>query len=92
MEFEGDYYEVFMESKLFLEKVQFPPRCRKVTDQELSQYPTLKRAIELASKNGDASLKVPPEEWENAVGFIQGSGCDCVEFNGSYYRVLFATA
>jgi len=52
IEFNGDYYEVLVESSIYLEKIEYPPKCVKVCDEELSEYPTLKRAIDLASKSG----------------------------------------
>ena len=42
IEFDGDYYEVLVESTVHLEKIEYPPKCAWVSEEELSEYPTLK--------------------------------------------------
>jgi len=91
IEFNGDYYELLVESKIYLEKIEYSPKCVKVSKDELSEYPTLKRAIDLASKNGEAVLNAPPEEWSRTLKFIREIG-GCIEVNGSCYTVGFLTA
>jgi len=92
IEFKGECYKVFVESKVFLEEPYYSPiNCRGVSEWELSNYPTLERALEIASKNGEASLKTQPEEWKKTADFIQNIGY-CIKVNGSYYVVSFPTA
>jgi hypothetical protein len=93
IKFKGECYKVFAESKVFLKEPYYSPtNCREVSEWALSNYPTLESAIEIASKNGEASLKTQPEEWERTFDFMQNMGCSCIEVNGSYYEIGFATA
>lgn len=93
IEFEGDYYDVFIETKLFLSRLEPPSECLKVIElSDLSGYPTLKRALDLAIESCEASLKTPPEEWEKTFDLMHGRGYTCIEVNGNYYEVGFATA
>jgi hypothetical protein len=62
-----------------------------VSEEELSEYPTLKRAIDLASKNEKAVLNAPPEEWSKTMKFIREIG-GCIDVSGSCYTVGFLTA
>jgi len=91
IEFNGDYYEICIECSIHLEKIEYPSKCVKISEEELSKYPTLKRAIDLASKNGKAMLNAPPEEWSRTMKFIREIG-GCIEVKGSCYTVGFLTA
>lgn len=88
IEFDGGYYELVVRTELVLTRFHYPSDCMSVTEQQLINYPTLKKALELADKSGSAILDAPPEEWKETASFIQG----CIEYNGSYYRVGFMTA
>jgi len=91
IQFNGNYYEIHVECSIHLEKIEYPFKCVKVSEEELSKYPTLKRAISLANKNGKAVLTAPPEEWSRTLNFIREIR-DCIEVNGSCYTVEFMMA
>ncbi len=91
IEFNGNYYEIHVEYSIHLEKIEYPFKCVKVSEEELSKYPTLKRAIYLANKNGKAMLTVPPEEWSRTLNFIREIR-GCIEVNGSCYTFEFMMA
>ena len=90
IEFNGDYYEIRIECSIYLEKIEYPSKCVKVSEEKLSEYPTLKRAIDLASKNEKAVLNAPPEEWSKTMKFIREIG-GSIDVNGSCYTVRFMT-
>ncbi|MFO7967934.1 MAG: hypothetical protein R6U44_10095 [Archaeoglobaceae archaeon] len=85
IKFEGEYYEVFVETNLSLSRYQ-TPSCMSVTKEQLEEYPTLQKALKKASESGEATLKTPPEEWREI------NVRDCVSYNGSQYRVGFSLA
>lgn len=87
IKFEGEYYEVIVETNLSLSRYQ-SPRCMHVTKEQLEEYPTLQKALEQASESesGEAALKTPPEEWREI--HVR----DCVSYNGSQYKVGFSLA
>ena len=83
---------MFVDTQLLLNRIKYPPECLKITEVELNKYPILKRALNLAIKNGWASLKISPEEWRKTSEFMQNMGYSCIEVDGTYYEVSFATA
>lgn len=87
IKFEGEYYEVIVETNFSLSRYQ-SPCCMHVTKEQLEEYPTLQKALEQASESesGEATLKTPPEEWREI--HVR----DCVSYNGSQYKVGFSLA
>lgn len=89
IKFEGEYYEVVVETNFSLTRYQ-SPRCMHVTKEQLEDYPTLLKALEKASESEEgATLKTPPEEWRETNSFVRG---DRVSYSGSEYKVGFSLA
>jgi len=91
----GKYFEVSTDCKVHLKKIQYPPSSyASVSEAELAECEVIKRAVDSAKKSGDgkAILKVSPEEWEEAIDFLQKKGSYIIEFNGEYYGFGFMTA
>ena len=86
LEFEGDYFIVFVDCSVRMKKVVIP-ECSEVTGGELQAYPALKKALISADEEGSAVLKASPEEWSRTMSFIKEKGC--IRFNGSNFAVQF---
>jgi len=61
--------------------------AKPLTDDELKELPTLKKALEIAEKEGKVTLKVSIEEY-NRMSSLSGW---CVEYRGKTYRVYLVT-
>ncbi len=71
------------------DKLEFAPdEFVIVTEEELDEYPELKRAVE--SPGGYFS--VDSEEWERTSDFLREKGASEIKVGNDYYRVYFMTA
>jgi len=64
--------------------------CSKVKhlmDEELKEFPTLKKALEIAEMEGKSLLKISVEEF-NRISSLSGS---CIEYKGKTYRIYLMT-
>ena len=61
--------------------------AKLLTDDELKELPTLKKALEIAKKEGKAVLRISVEEF-NRIGGLSGW---CVEYKGKTYRIYLIT-
>lgn len=61
--------------------------AKVLTDEELKDLPTLKKALEIAEKEGKATLKISIEEF-NKMRSLSGW---YVEYKGKTYRVYLIT-
>ncbi len=58
-----------------------------ITDEMLKDLPTLKKALEIAEKRGEVTLKITVEEF-NKMRYLSGH---CVEYRGKTYRIYLIT-
>ncbi len=58
-----------------------------ITDDMLKDLPTLKKALEIAEKRGEVTLKITVEEF-NKMRYLSGH---CVEYGGKTYRAYLVT-
>ncbi len=58
-----------------------------ITDDMLKDLPTLKKALEIAEKRGEVTLKITVEEF-NKMRHLSGH---CVEYRGKTYRIYLIT-
>jgi cell division protein FtsL len=61
--------------------------AKSLMDDELKELPTLKKALEIAGKEGKATLKISIEEY-NKMGGLSGW---CVEYKGKTYQIYLIT-
>lgn len=59
-----------------------------VTEEELDEYPVLKKAIE----SPGVYLGEDPGEWEQTIDFLNEKGAYEIKVKDDYYRIYFATA
>ena len=82
------YYEVFFKTGAVFRKFLDPADCVMLDDEKLERYSTLKKGLKKAEKVGSVVIAVSGEELNRA---IDSFGVEkCIEYNGSYYRVMFA--
>lgn len=62
--------------------------AKLLTDDELKELPTLKKALKIAEREGEAMLKILVEEF-NRMRSLSGW---CVEYKGKTYRIYLVTA
>ncbi|WP_226990616.1 hypothetical protein [Methanosarcina acetivorans] len=71
------------------EKLEFiPDEFVIVTEEELNEYPVLKKAIE----SPGVYFSADPEEWEQTIDFLEEKGAYEIKVEKDYYRVSFITA
>ena len=71
------------------EKLDFEPdEYAVVTEEELNEYPALKKAIEASG----SSIKSDPEEWTRTAEFLDEKGFYEIKVGEDYYVILFMTA
>lgn len=73
-----------------IEKFEVPKEYVNVSEEELDEYPALKKAIEDARKSEDsrATLKVHPEEWERIRAFLTEKGSYNIKVGDEYTTQL----
>lgn len=59
-----------------------------MTEEELDEYPALKRAIASPGEYFSAE----PEEWKRTIGFLDEKGAYEIKVRNDYYIVSFITA
>lgn len=81
-----------------LEKYRPPKKVEpiEITEEELEEYPALKKAIngEGCRKINEDSwyLEVHPEDWKRTRDFIREKGSYAIKVGEDYYEVGFVTA
>ena len=71
------------------EKLDFKPdEYAVVTEEELYEYPALRKAIE----SSGSSIKADPEEWIRTAEFLDEKGSYDIKVGDAYYGVYFMTA
>ena len=86
IEFEGEYYEFELISELRVQKCYM-----EITEEELADFPNLKKAIKLANKNenGHVTLKVQSNERWRIYDFLNEKGSHTIKIGDRYYKVWF---
>lgn len=71
-----------------------PSEYVNITEEELNEYPALKKAIkECAEFNKDSCwINVHPDEWMRTIDFINEKGSDIIKVGNEYYEIRFAMA
>ncbi len=87
LEYGGNYYEVFIRTKVVFREFLNPANCVLV-GEELKDFPALKNGLKEAEKTGKSIVHVPVSEIEKCVDMF--GVVECVYYNGSYYRLTFA--
>ncbi|WP_269849633.1 hypothetical protein [Methanosarcina horonobensis] len=59
-----------------------------VTEEELDEYPVLKKAIESPGEYFSAN----PDEWERTIDFLDEKGACEIKIGNDYYIIFFTTA
>ena len=62
--------------------------AKLLTDDELKELPTLKKALKIAEREGEATLKISVEEF-NRMRNLSGW---CIEYKGKTYRIYLITS
>lgn len=71
------------------EKLEFvPDEFVIVTEEELEEYPALKKAIE----SPGLCFSVDPGEWKRTIDFLNEKGAYEIKIGNDYYFVFFMTA
>jgi hypothetical protein len=71
------------------EKLEFAPdEFVIVTEEELDEYPALKRAVESPGEY----FSVDPEEWRRTIDFLDEKGAYEIKVGNEYYSISFMTA
>ncbi|MEZ5334231.1 MAG: hypothetical protein R2741_02805 [Methanolobus sp.] len=58
-----------------------------VTEQEINNYPALKKAIDTQSY-----VETDPDEWLKTSDFLEEKGNSVIKFRDEYYQIAFTTA
>lgn len=58
-----------------------------VTEQEINNYPALKKAIDTQSY-----VETDPDEWLKTSDFLEEKGNSAIKFRDEYYQIAFTTA
>ncbi|AKB79193.1 hypothetical protein MSHOH_2710 [Methanosarcina horonobensis HB-1 = JCM 15518] len=70
-------------------KLEFvPDEFVIVTEEELDEYPVLKKAIESPGEYFSAN----PDEWERTIDFLDEKGACEIKIGNDYYIIFFTTA
>jgi len=87
-------YEHYSAKYISVRTVTAPDDYVIVTEEDLNDYPSLKKAIEDAksSEEGQAVLKVHPDEWERISDFLSEKGSHNIRVGDEYYEVGFMCA
>jgi len=71
------------------EKLEFiPDEFVIVTEEELDEYPVLKKAIE----SPGVYFSADPEEWRRTIDFLKEKGASEIKVEKDYYSISFTTA
>lgn len=81
--YNGKYYEVALDLRVSLNKYEYPPDCPEFTEEELSKYPFLEKAVKEASINGKAFVETHALNWRSETGFEE----HCIKYRGEYYGI-----
>lgn len=88
LEYGGNYYEIFIRTKVLFREFLNPANCVLVGEEELKDFPALKNGLKEAEKTGKSIVRVPVSEIDKCVDVF--GVMECVYYNGSYYRLTFA--
>ncbi len=81
--YNGKYYEVILDLRLSLNRYEYPPVCPEFTEEKLSKYPFLEKAVKEASIKGKAYVDTNALNWRSETGFEE----HCIKYRGEYYGV-----
>ena len=80
-------YQEYFDKYVYVE-IANCSNAKPLTDDELRELPTLKKALEIAEKEGKAMLKISIEEF-NRMSSLSGW---CIGYKGKTYRVYLITS
>lgn len=83
--YDGNYYEVSMDIRANLNKYNYPPNCTEFSEEDLNQYPYLKKGVEKASKEGEAFIET------DKLNYRKEFAAGCIKYKGSYYGIGIIT-
>lgn len=77
------FYEITLDLRVSLNRYEYPPNCPEFTEEELSKYPFLEKAVKEASIKGKAFVETNTLNWRTETGLKE----HCIKYRGDYYGI-----